>query len=214
MKRSVIIAVGVALMGVAFYVGSQMQAQAPRPLQTRVALINMVQVLKNYKKAQNFESQIRDRAKTMEQQLKPYQDQLIKLRDEKSNPATTNQRKEQIDSQAKKLTFEGQQKEEELKKELIKINNEYVQQVYREVEQAVTAYARSQNYEMVLFYNDVVTAEDFYHPETLKRKLQLPAALMPMMVSPGMDISDAIVKTLNGPLAGGAGATPAPVQNR
>jgi Skp family chaperone for outer membrane proteins len=211
-KRTVFIAAGVALMGVAFYVGSQMHAQAPRPLQTRVALVNMVQVLKNYKKAQNFEAQIRDRAKGIEAQLKPYQDQLIKLRDEKNNPATSAQRKEQIDTMAKKISFEGEQKQEELKKDLIKINNDYVQQVYREVEQAVTAYARSQNYEMVLFYNDVVTAEDFYHPETLKRKLQLPAALMPMMVSPGMDISDAIVKTLNAPFAGGG--TPAGVPNR
>lgn len=197
MKRTVFIAAGLALVGLAFYVGSQMQAQAPRPLQTRVALINMVQVLKNYKKAQSFEAQIRDKAKLMENQLKPIQEKLTKLRDEINNPATTPARKEQATAEGKKLTFEGQEKEESMKKELVKVNNDYVKQVYKEVEETVTAYARANNYELVLFYNDVVTADDFYHPETIKRKLQLPAALMPMMVSPGMDISDQIVNTLN-----------------
>jgi Skp family chaperone for outer membrane proteins len=203
-----LIATAVALMGTAFYVGSTMQAQAPRALQTRVALINMVQVLKNYKKAQSFEGQIRERAKVMEGQLKPYQEKLTKLRDEMNNPVTTPQRKEQAAAEAKKLAFEGQQKEEELKKELIKINNDYVKQVYKEVEETVSGYARANNYELVLFYNDVVTAEDFYHPETIKRKLQLPAALMPMMVSPGMDISDMIVNTLNARFAPSAPGMP------
>jgi Skp family chaperone for outer membrane proteins len=157
----------------------------------------MVQVLKNYKKAQGFENQIRDRAKAMEAQLKPYQEKLNKLRDEMQNPATPQARKEQAAQEGKKLTFEATDKEETLKKELLKINNDYVKQVYKEVEETVTAYARANNYELVLFYNDVVTAEDFYHPETIKRKLQLPAALMPMVVAPGMDISDQIVNTLN-----------------
>jgi Skp family chaperone for outer membrane proteins len=201
---------GLALAGLAFWVGSRMQAQAPRPLQTRVALINMVQVLKNYKKAQAFEGQIRDRVKGMEATLKPYQEKHNKLRDELANPATAPARKEQIQAEMKKIAFEGNQKKDELEKDLVKMNNDYVKQVYMEVQETVTAYSRANNYELVMFYNDVVTADDFYHPETIKKKLQLPAALMPMVVAPGMDVSDQIVTTLNARLGG----TPAGVPNR
>ena len=59
-------------------------------------------------------------------------------------------------------------------------------------------------------YNDAVTLEDYYHPANLQRKLTQPAAVMPLFVTPGMDISNAIVTNLNNKYAASAGAPAGP----
>ena len=114
----------------------------------------------------------------------------------------------------KQKTLELQLKEEEAKKELIKMNGEAAVTIYKEVEDAVNLYARSNNLELVMFYNDAVTAEDYYHPANLQRKLTQPAAVMPLFVAPGMDISNAIVTNLNAKYAPSAAAPAAPAAPR
>jgi Skp family chaperone for outer membrane proteins len=212
-KRTVSIAVGLGLLAVGVYVGSQLRAQAPattapRPLQTRIGLINMVQVLKNYKKFQNFEQKMRDQTAAAENTLKPFKDDLIKLQAEMNDPKTTTQRKEEIQNLASRRSADAKLKQEEIQRDLVKANGEYVKQVYKEVEEVVNGYARANNLELVLYYNDAITADDYYNPETIKRKLMTPAALIPMVVAPGMDISDQIVTTLNAKFASAPAGVP------
>ena len=57
--------------------------------------------------------------------------------------------------------------------------------------------AKANGLELVLFYTDVVTEADFYNPDNLQRKLSQPGALMPMIVAPGMDITDSVIEALN-----------------
>ena len=214
MNRTVSILAGLGLLAVGVYVGSRLEAQQPpatppRPLQTRIGLINMVQVLKNYKKFQNFEAKMKDQQAAAEAQMKPFKDDLIKLQAELNDPKTNPQRKDEIVSLMSRREADAKLKQGEIQRELVKANGEYVKQVYREVEEVVNAHARANNLELVLFYNDAITAEDYYNPETIKRKLMTPASLIPMVVAPGMDISDQIVTTLNAKFTGAAGAAPA-----
>jgi Skp family chaperone for outer membrane proteins len=184
---------------------------AQHPLQTRIGLLNMVQVLKNYKKFQATEQNIKKRAEELEKTLTPYQNELNAIRTaalDTKNPPSQAER-ERLEVRMKQKTLELQLKEEEAKKELIKMNGEAAVQIYKEVEEAVNVYARSSNLELVLFYNDAVTLEDYYHPANLQRKLTQPAAVMPLFVTPGMDISNAIVTNLNNKYASSAGAAPA-----
>ena len=199
MKRTVVILAGFGILAGA-YLWAQTPGNPPpaqRPLQTRIALINMVQVLKNYKKFTYFESQIRDKAQAMDKAVRPMKDRAEDLKKEYSQAQTPPARKEQIESEVRRLSLELQVKEDEMKKDLFKMNGDAAKQIYMEVEEAVSAYARANNFELVLFYNDAVTRDDFYHPENIKRKLMTPAAVMPMVVSPGMDVSDQIVANLN-----------------
>src|SRR5262249_9718417 len=161
--------------------------------QTRIGLVNMVQILKNYKKFQRIEEEIRAKSLALEKWLQPLRDDMLKLKAEYSDSKVTQARREEIEHQMRKLQMEAQEREEQAKKELVKINGEAAQQIYHEVEDAVKLYARSNNLELVTFYNDAVTEADFYHPANVQRKLTQPACLMPMYVAPGMDISDAVV---------------------
>jgi Skp family chaperone for outer membrane proteins len=189
---------------------------APHPLQTRIGLLNMVQVLKNYKKFQAMEQSIKKRAEELEKTLVPYQNELNAIRtayNDAKNPPSQAER-ERLEVRMKQKTLELQLKEEEAKKELIKMNGEAAVTIYKEVEDAVNLYARSNNLELVMFYNDAVTAEDYYHPANLQRKLTQPAAVMPLFVAPGMDISNAIVTNLNAKYAPSAAAPAAPAAPR
>ena len=49
----------------------------------------------------------------------------------------------------------------------------------------------------MLFYTDAVTEDDFYNPNNLQRKLSQPGALVPMVVAPGMDVTDVVIEGLN-----------------
>lgn len=215
MKRTVIVLAGVVTLAAAAGLAVRGWAQAPtapRPLQTRIGLLNMVQVLKNYKKFMAMEQNIKKRAEELEKTLEPYKNEINAIRTAYQDPKTPQPERERLEVRMKQKTLEAQLKEEEAKKELIKMNGEAAIQIYKEVEDAVNLYARSNNLELVMFYNDAVTAEDYYHPANLQRKLTQPAAVMPLFVTPGMDISNAIVTNLNtkyAPSAAAPAAAPA-----
>src|SRR5262245_55947957 len=52
----------------------QQPTQPARPLQTRIGLVNMVQILKNYKKFQRIEEEIRAKSLALEKWLQPLRD--------------------------------------------------------------------------------------------------------------------------------------------
>jgi len=102
-KRTITILAGVATLGVGIYLGSYLWAQqtgqqparptAP-PLQTRVAVINVAQVIKNYNKFKMYQEELK-------KQIKPLNDQVDKLKADVANrqtvmkkPETTVQQRE------------------------------------------------------------------------------------------------------------------------
>jgi hypothetical protein len=42
-----------------------------------------------------------------------------------------------------------------------------------------------------------VTEADFYHPNNVQRKMTQPGVLMPMIVAPGMEITETVIDVLN-----------------
>jgi Skp family chaperone for outer membrane proteins len=199
----VAIAAGLVALGALIYCGGQLLAQAqapqpqPRPLQSRIGLINMVQVLKNYKKFQSMELDLKTRAQQLDEQLKPLKMKAEGLKAEYGNPKTTQERKEEIEREMRKLQSEGSDAETAAQKEMAKRNGEAAVTIYKEIQDSAQAYARANNLELVFFYNDAITESDFYHPANVRQKMMTPAAVMPMVVAPGMDISDALVNYLN-----------------
>jgi Skp family chaperone for outer membrane proteins len=187
----------------------QPQPAQVRPLQTRIALMNMVQVLKHYRKFQAVEENIKKRAGELEKSLEPFRTELVRLRSLHSDQKTPAEERDKIEHRMRQLQVDAQNKEDEAKKELIKMNGDAATMIYKEVEAAVSLYARSNNIELVLFYNDAVTEDDYYHPVNLQRKLTQPAAVMPLFVTPGMDISNQIVANLNAKYPPTAAAPPA-----
>jgi Skp family chaperone for outer membrane proteins len=210
-KRKVAILAILAATGAAIYLGNHADAQQPPgvPTQaapTRIGLVNMVSVLKGYRKFATVEAELKRLQQSWEDKLKPMQAKLVQMQNDLRNPSVSQAQKEQIERDGKKMALEFQSLEEDAKKDLGKRTGEAYVQIYREVEDAVKRFAASNGYALVLFYNDAITPEDQYHPANIQRKLLQPAAIMPMVVSPGMDITASIAASLNAMYPG----TPAP----
>src|SRR5262249_2698132 len=106
-----------------------------------------------------------------------------------------------IQRQMRALDREVQDMGENAKKQLSKMRDEQASQIYREVEQAVEAFARANDIEMVLHFNDALAEQDKNNPLNIQSKLQT-RALFPMYVAPGMDITATIANMLNARLGG------------
>ncbi len=219
MKKAAISLTALATLGLTVYLGSHLRAQYQsqptgrvqqavataqvKPLQTRVAVINLQQVIKQYRKWNDFEQGYKN---LYNQYNAEFERQKAKGMDLKSqlDKAVDDATKDKIQQASKELERQVQDMGERAKKELGKMRDEQAQQIYQEVEQAVQAFARANDIEMVLHFNDAVAPADYYHPLNVQRKLQT-GACMPMYVDPRMNITDTISGMLNQRLS----ATPA-----
>ena len=214
MKNTVMSLAALAALGVIAYLGTRLHAQnqvqqtaataQSKPLQTRIAVVNLPQVIKKYRKWNEFETSY----KTLYGQYNAeFEKRKTAGLDFKSqlDKATDDPTRERISAQIKELDRQVQDLGEAAKKQLGKMRDDQAQLVYQEIEQAVQAYARANDIEMVLHYSDAVNPQDYYHPMNIQRKLQM-GACMPMFLARGMDITDTIAVMLNQRL----GATSAP----
>ena len=223
MKRRLAILSGLAALGIAAFSSTGLRAQQPappqgqppaqpsRPPQTRIAVINMVQVLKSYKKFLNMEMEMKNLQNQLQGRIEPFKAQMMKADAERKRPEITPEQREQIERQMKKIEMDASLVQDDAKKELMKRSGEAFTTIYRDVEDAVKRYAEMNGYELVMFYNGPVD-HDKYNPANVQAKLVQPASLMPIYVTPGMDITPHIIESLNRmyPASAGApGAAPA-----
>jgi RNA polymerase sigma factor (sigma-70 family) len=172
-------------------------AEGARPLQTRIGLINLTRVLKGSKRFLAVQADLRARVQQVQQKLDALRDQAQKLQAESDDPAATAARRELLAGQVRQIKREMEDEQERARTTLTKSEGDALATMYREVEDVANRLAKANGLDLVLFYTDVVTEADFYKPATLQRKLTQPGALMPMIVSPGMDITDAVIGALN-----------------
>jgi RNA polymerase sigma factor (sigma-70 family) len=171
--------------------------EGARPPQTHVGLINITRALKGSKKFQAAKSDLDARTKESQKKVEALKKQLQEYQAHYENhpppPATRDQAEERIRQMKRAMEDET----ESARSRLNKASNDAVTAAYREVEGAADRVAKLKGLELVLFYTDAVTEEDFYNPANLQRKLSQPGALMPMIVAPGMDVTDAVIEALN-----------------
>jgi len=226
-KRNVTLFAAVAAVGLAAYLGSRLWAQAPAaqaqaqaPAQTRVAMINMVQVITNYHKFKTFQDELGRLAK-------PYKEREAELTKNlngweavlKRTDAPASQR-EQAEKEVKERKRQIEDNAIEAKKILAKRNDEQFVQLYHEVEDAVKRYAVSNGFHLVLQFNEPPSATDLYNVKNIYRKLEGATATgccSPVYMAPGLDITAGVLGNLNAgapaaaasPAAGPNGGAPA-----
>jgi len=218
-KRTVIILTGIATLGVVAYLGSRLYAQeqgqiqpanatAPAPvLRTRIAVVNLLGVVKNYQKWQDFETQYKGALKNADAEFDKMKAEGLRLK-AALEKAVDDAEREKITAQLKALDRQVQDKGEQFKRELLKWRDDVAVQIYREIEDTVKVVARSNDIELVLHYSDAVVPADIYHPLNIQRKLQSQGC-MPMYMQDGMDITVRVTETLNSRLRGAGNAAPA-----
>lgn len=207
-KRTVGILAGVAL-GV--YVVSHglgqsgaQQTQQTAPLQTRVALINLRQVIKNYTKFQSYEKEVKAQVDEFQKKIETKRAKLIADQGEMAKTTTTATLKDQLEHEVKQLQREMQDMSDEAKTSMSKRDFDQFVLIYKEIHDAVDSLARQYGIEMVLQYNDSPGAEA-YSPQNFQPKLASPTCF-PIYFDNRMDITKHVTDMLNSKYAGAAAA--------
>jgi Skp family chaperone for outer membrane proteins len=199
----------IALAG--YFAGSaeaqQSNAPAAQPSvlgRTRVAFINLHEVLKHYHKYTAHREVLKAKDQEYVNTLKAKQQRLEALAKEAKDEKTTQARKEQIEKEAKQIQFDMNEIKAEAQKTLVKYHDENVAQIYREVYQVVTQYAQANGIDVVLRYNED-WGEDYHTPQKVVGRMSLP--FFPMYYHPSLEITGPVRDELNKRFAS---AAPAP----
>jgi Skp family chaperone for outer membrane proteins len=204
-KKTVLAVGGFIVLGVLCYVGqlsgqaqssqnaTQGAAAQPAPARTRIALLNLTYVIKNYEKYKHFQEEIKGIVEPFQTKDAEFRHQLEELR--KKVEANPSQR-EELEQKAKEIQRKLEDNSLEAKLKLGKRSDEEMKILFQDVYLAAQGYATSHDFELVLHYNDAVTKEDFLSAQNIARKLNT-GALMPLYVQRNMDISQDVVNLLN-----------------
>jgi Skp family chaperone for outer membrane proteins len=163
---------------------------------TRVAVVNINKVLKNYAKAQKLNNDIRTKVQGYAKQINDKKEEIQKLQTELAQPTTTPQRKEQIEKQIVNLQRLLQDIDNEARKVIGKEQGDIAVQIFREIEGVIRAVATSNNFDIVFSYPDATDDADMYTQDNVVRKLAAQAA-MPLFYKPHVDMTKAVIDTLN-----------------
>jgi Skp family chaperone for outer membrane proteins len=196
-------------LGVAIYVTSHSAAQQgggvggePR---TRIALINLAQVIKSYQKVITFQNEVKgllqpyqDKAKGIQQQIEAHTKELQKTDLQPAN-------REQLEKNLRAYQRQLEDINAEAKAFWSKKNDEQMVILYKEVMDAAVRYASAHSFELVMHYNDATPEmPEYWHPGNVARKIQA-GACIPMYVHPGMEITKPVLEMLNGAFSRSAG---------
>lgn len=206
MKKMVLAAGCFLALGVLWCVGplsgqtpTQNNPQAAAtPARTRIALLNLTYVIKNYVKYQHFQEEIKGIVEPYQKKdadLRQALENLKKEAETKGRQATSIER-EEIERKAKDIQRQLEDNGAEIKVKLGKRSDDEMRTLFMDVYDAAQHYAASHDFELVLHYNDAITKDDFLSAQNIARKLNT-GALMPLYSLPSMDISMDLVRVLN-----------------
>jgi Skp family chaperone for outer membrane proteins len=215
---------GLAAVAGSVYVGQlaaqngaqgQRPAAAPEP-RTRVALLNLHYVIKNYAKYISFQNEMKEAVKPFEAKEAAKKAQADEIAKKASNPALPKAEQEALQKQYTILVREREDNKAEANKFLNTKSDEQLKILYLDVQDAATRYAMSHNFEMVLHYNDATTEVEYFSPANIAMKIQA-RSCTPMYAAPGLDISKEVLTALNAAAqrsASGPGTTGTPAVPR
>jgi Skp family chaperone for outer membrane proteins len=210
-KRTVVIVTAVAALSLVGYVGSRLAAQtgtqpktappaAPQPPQTKVAVLNLSYVIKNYKKWETFQTDYKAKLESFDKQLEPMKKQLESWDKERSKADVNAATKADIEKKMREIQFTMQGKADDYKKVLAELEGNSFTTIYNDVKNMTERFAKARGIELVMHYNDGTTDAEINMPSNIGRKMGQ-GACFPLYVTPGMDISQDVLKYLNAALA-------------
>jgi Skp family chaperone for outer membrane proteins len=169
---------------------------APSP-RTRIGLVNLAHVVKNYKKYKANQEEMKAEVEPFEKRDKLYQARIEELSKQLKDPNTGADKVLEIDTTLKKMLHEREENSNAAKKIIGKKNEEQMVAIYKELRDASQKYARAHDIELMLHYNDTLSDDpDHDIPMNVARKVQS-GACMPLYAAPGIDVSKAILVILN-----------------
>jgi Skp family chaperone for outer membrane proteins len=196
---------GMATLGCAAYLTTRLSAQPtglppqqPRPAVAaaapKVAMINMSHIIKNYAKYQTMQNEMRVKAETFKKELEGFNAQITAAQGDMTK-ATTDAQREEITKRVKDIQRRGEDKDNEAKKVLSKMQFDDLVVIYKDIRQASEDLAKSRGIDLVMQYEDGTGAE-VYMPNFFSRKIAN-NALQPIYAAPGVDVTMDVLNMLN-----------------
>jgi Skp family chaperone for outer membrane proteins len=205
-KRTVIALTGLAALAGLATLGGQVVAQppaapgvpaaaAPAAPRGKVGVVNINKVIKGFNKANTFGQYLMDLSKHYATQRNTKQ-ALVQSKTQELQKTVEPTKKQALEDEITKLTREMQDIERAAEKDITDKQGAISTTLFKEMETVIASIAKSYDLELVLSYPDATTDAEANTPAAVFRKMSAPAAL-PIYVNPSIDITDAVVKTLN-----------------
>ena len=199
---SVVVAVAAVLGASRLWAENKEKKPAPR---TRIALVNLTYVIKNYDKFKQF----RDEMVTIIQPYQKHEEELRaklkELREQAEDPSLVQtagkdrgekSEKKKLEEKVRLAQREIEDKKAERNLKMSKRSDQEMKVIYKDLMEAAQSYATAHDLDLVLHYNDAITHEDFFSAQNVARKLNT-GGLMPLYTKEDMDISQDLVALLN-----------------
>lgn len=187
----VVLATGMTLSMPAF---AQTPAPAaPRP--QRIVIVNIAKVLRDYEKANFQGAEITRRRQDYVSQVNILREQLAVVQKE-FNLAQVPEEKKKLQEKALAIQRKVEDIDREAQVELTKVSNDTIVRVYQEIKGVIADIATTNSLDMVLCYPAASKPEDEASPQVAQLMLQTPAMIP--FYHKGMDITEVVIKTLNG----------------
>ncbi|MBX7105713.1 MAG: OmpH family outer membrane protein [Gemmataceae bacterium] len=162
---------------------------------TRTAVLNINKVLKNFNKAQQLNNIISTRVNGYGQQITQMRDELGKLQAEVAK-AVTQEQKDQLQKRAVEIDRKMQDLDAEARKDISAQQGTIAVGIYKDIEGVIQRVAAANGFDLVMSYPDATTDAEMYTQPNVVRKLASQAAI-PLYYKAHIDITDAVVQTLN-----------------
>jgi len=183
---------------------------SPGVVPVRTAVLNVNKVLKNFNKAQQLNTFISSKVNAYGQQINAKREEVAKIQAEIAKSVDPNQA-EQLKKRGVQLEREMQDLDAEARKDISAQQGTIAVGIYKDIEGVIQRVAVANGFDLVMSYPDATTDTEMYSQANVVRKLASQAAI-PLYYKPHIDITDAVVQTLNAtfPVAATppAGATP------
>jgi len=175
--------------------GTSPTMAAPGLPPVRVAVVNINKVLKGFDKAQQMNAFIQAKLEAYGKSITSKRDEMVKLEadiQKSVDPTAAENMKKRITQ----LQREMQDLDQEARKEIGNQQGTIAVDIYKNIEGVIQRVAVMNNFDIVLSYPDAVSDTEMYAQANVVRKLASQAAI-PIYYKPHVDVTDAVVQTLN-----------------
>jgi RNA polymerase sigma factor (sigma-70 family) len=169
-------------------------AGAPPTPRTRVAVFNLTAVVKGYSRFKAFQEDATARIKAYQDRADKKRAEIAELRKRLQDAPLT--KAPELEAQARTAQRELEDVETEAKRDVGAKTDKETVELYKEIQSAVQHYAKAQDFDLVLLYNDPPDGNDALSPANVSRKMQA-VGCVPMYTADGLDITTEITNVLN-----------------
>ena len=214
-KKLIVVAAGFAVVAAGTYLGAHLWAQTPgqtpAPSQTRVAFVNMMTVIQKYEKAQFFKTEYDAVMKEFREKTEKLNKYMVEVKEYIGKNAATLKQDERTKFEKGILSAKRQLEDMNLQygKKFKSMNERQTPQIYKEIEQAVQAYAKSNGFHAVFSHYSFDGDERTSMRNIIRvsQGMQGTGCVMSMYVAPGLDVSEGVADTLNRAYRASGGST-------